>query len=258
MKLFTDSFFLKCPVAWHVGRRVPAHCELRPLPDQLLLLLLSTSSPTFARWLYYRYESFTKACARRHRTCHLTLETLHFHRKWKLTLYGVQPQSLWGGPKIQNGSDLKTNSQAGFKNECSKVSKSADLADTRFFELDSKIFELCRFYTNIQNSRIICGFFLDFGRFNSGFTDLMPFHNTQVFFWTQNRPGIKPATRCTTCTLLLAGAFHCLAIRMKLLSLCKDMRGVQSSPNRYLGKLVRPFLHKSVMFEIHTNCKGAE
>ena len=62
----------------------------------------------------------------------------------------------------------------------------------------------------------------------------------------------------TICTLLSAGAFHCLAIRMKLLSLCKDMRGVQSSPNRYLGKLVRPFLHKSVMFEIHTNCKGAE
>ena len=40
--------------------------------------------------------------------------------------------SLWGGPQIQTGGDLKTNNQAGFKNECSKVSKSADLADTRF------------------------------------------------------------------------------------------------------------------------------
>ena len=40
--------------------------------------------------------------------------------------------SLWGGPKIQTGGDLKTNNQAGFKNECSKDSKSADLADTRF------------------------------------------------------------------------------------------------------------------------------
>jgi hypothetical protein len=84
--------------------------------------------------------------------------------------------SLWG-PKIQTGGDLKTNNQEEFKNECSKASRSANLADTRF-RIGSKTFELCRFYTNIQNSRIICGFFLDFGRFNSGFTNLIPFHNT--------------------------------------------------------------------------------
>jgi hypothetical protein len=39
--------------------------------------------------------------------------------------------SLWG-PKIQTGGDLKTNNQAGFKNERSKVSRSAALANTRF------------------------------------------------------------------------------------------------------------------------------
>ena len=47
---------------------------------------------------------------------------------------------------------------------------------------------------------------------------------------------------------LSAGAFHRLAIQMKLLPLCKDMRGPSL---RYLGKIVCSFLHKSVMFERH-------
>ena len=74
--------------AWHVGQRVPARCELRQEPAQLLLLL-RTCPPMSTCWLYYKYESFTKVCI-----SHLALETF-VHRVTYIGHPQNQCYGLW-------------------------------------------------------------------------------------------------------------------------------------------------------------------
>ena len=78
-------------MAWHIGQRVLARCELRPSPSQKpaqLLLLLHTGPPLCVCHLCYKYQYFTKSCIHsppdclNKQTCHFTLVPLHFHRTW--------------------------------------------------------------------------------------------------------------------------------------------------------------------------------
>ena len=54
--------------------------------------------------------------------------------------------SLRGGPQIQTGGDLKTNSQAGFKNKCSKADLTLALPISCHFTIH-------RFFSELKTDR---------------------------------------------------------------------------------------------------------